>query len=364
MKGFIVVGFIVWFFLVSLIFNKFAYEINQFNAKFRNLLIHKKFNIIEFDENGFPYNFSPKYRDKFISPFYVVHYGIVYSEFYKKRYDYHNLHWNFEETLELWDKKAMKTEKDFIPLCDWIVQNIKKINGKFHLIYDFDWIYKGYPNNLIRAPWYSGLTDAYSLILLLRAYDITKDVKYLEAADKLYISSISPISEGGSLNFLDGKPWIEEYVDPRIDDYKKLPYVLNGMIYATYGIMAYEKFRNVKNGYSLKLLESIFYNLEKFYNNGWSYYDLIKTSANLKYHRIHRGLLAELIGLVREGYFEIDRNLLDKAEKILVAWNKSCDNLGLYYILYGERSFTYWHFLASYIFVLLSYWPLGLKLVL
>jgi len=362
MRGLILIGFIIWFFIVSFTFNRFAYEIDQFNSKFRNLLKNKKFTLREFDESGIPYSISPKYNEKFVSPFYVVHYGLIYSNSYKERHKYNGLHWNFNETLELWNEKPLKV-KNFIALSDWIVQNIKEINGKFHLVYSFDWIYKGYPNNLLRAPWYSGLTDAYSLLLLLRAYDVSRDVKYLDAADKLYMSSISLISEGGSLNFLNDKPWIEEYIDPKVKEYDRLPYVLNGMIYATYGIIAYESFRNMENGYSRKLIESIFSNLEKFYNNGWSYYDLIKTSANLKYHRIHKGLLTELINFTKKRYFGDNKTLLDKAQKILLAWEKSCNNLGLYYILYGEKSFTYWHFVAFYIFVLLLYWLLSLKLL-
>lgn len=346
---------LIYFIGITIIFNRFAYEIDQFNSKLRNFLFRGEFSLRKF-KDGIPYSISPKLDSFFVSPFYVVHYGLIYSKIYKESYQKFGLHWSFDKTLDLWNEKPPVIKSEFfIKLSDWIVDNVRLLNGRYHLIYNFDWPYKGYVNNSLKAPWYSGLTDGYAIVLLLRAYDVTKNVKYLDVADKLYLSTITPIFDGGSLNFLDGKMWIEEYVDPKIGDYSKMSYVLNGMIYGTYGIISYEYYRNIKDGYSKNLIESIFFNLDKFYHSGWSFYDLIGNSSNLKYHRIHKALLDELIEFTKFMYPDIYEKYCNKIEYINSKWTTSYNNLGFFYILYGEKSFTYFHFLGFYILLFFSF---------
>jgi len=353
---------LVYFILIILViylFDKYAYEIDQFLSKLRVFFRYKVFNLRTFDEYGIPHSYSMKHKEKFISPFYVVHYGLIYSRIYKNTLSDTKIHWQFDKTLDLWNEPPKIVKKEFfIHAADWIVENITELEGCHHIIYRFDWIYKGYPNGMLKAPWYSGLTDAYSIILLLRAYDITKDRKYLDSARKLYETSVTHIKDGGNLNYLNGFPWIEEYIDPKVIDYGKLPFVLNGMIYATFGIISYENYIGISNGYSDKLIESIIANLVSFVKGKWSYYDLIGTSANLKYHRIHVGLLEELIEYITKKspkYSNYTRYL----EDIKDLWEKSLKHSGIFYILYGERSFAYYNFVAFFLFFLLLCFIVG-----
>lgn len=352
----------VYFILVTLViylFDKYAYEIDQFLSKLRVFIRYKVFNLRTFDEFGIPYSISIRHKEKFISPFYVVHYGLIYSRIYKDSVTDKKIHWQFDKTLDLWNEPPKSIKKEFfIYAADWVVKNMTELGGCYHIIYSFDWRYEGYPNGILKAPWYSGLTDAYAIILLLRAYDITKDKKYLDSAKKLYESSITHIRDGGNLNYLKGFPWIEEYIDPRVSDYDKLSFVLNGMIYATFGIVSYEAYLGISSGYSDKLIESIIANLTSFVKGEWSYYDLIGTSANLKYHRIHIGLLDELVDYMKKNpskYSNHIGNLMD----IKNLWRKSLKHLGIYYVLYGERSFAYYNFITFFAFSLLLCFVIG-----
>ena len=68
-------------------------------------------------------------------------------------------------------------------------------SGLTHLLYDFDWPYAAYPDGKLKAPWWSGLTDAYATTLLLRAWDCFGDQRYLDTAKQLYSSAISPVEK-------------------------------------------------------------------------------------------------------------------------------------------------------------------------
>ncbi len=348
---------ILWIFIISLVFDKFAYYIDNFNAKIRILITKGSSKLRTFDENGIPYSFNPRIKDKFISPFYVVHYGLLYSQVYKESLD--NLSkeryiWKLDSTLPLWNIPPKRTSKSvereyFINSARWVVKNLKKFNRHYHLIYDFEWQYKGYPGGKLTPPWYSGLTDSYAIILLLRAYEITKDYIYIDAAKKLYETVTTTIDNGGDLNYLNGLPWIEEYIDPKVTDYNKLSYVLNGMIYAFYGVLAYEDYFQIRDGLSKKLSLSIYNSIDKYnMSNRWSLYDLIGGVANIKYHRIHIGLLEELVFI--NGNFQLP---VDKFRKLYWGWKRGLSHPGFYLVVFGNKTIGYFHFLAEYILLLI-----------
>lgn len=342
-----IVFFVVWIFFVSFIFNKYAYEINQFNAAARVFMKHGSFDVRYFDEKGIPHSKNPKYEDGFISPFYVVHYGMIYSRGYSGQFN--GAHWGYDKTLNLWNVYPNKIDNQFFKnSADWVVNNLKMYNGQYHLIYDFDWNYKGYKKGKLTAPWYSGLADSYAIMLMLRAYDVYGSKKYLVAAEKLYKSVLTPYEGGGSLTELNGKPWIEEYVQPGLNT-NKMAFVLNGMIYSTYGVIAYERFMHEEK-YSNILLDSIVHNLDSFGQSYWSQYDLIGNAANIKYHRIHVGLLEELMNIA-----SMSINQKEKIKSIHDKWEFGQDMSGFFWVLSANLTFSWIHFFVEYF--LLMFFP-------
>lgn len=237
--------FLIWVVLISFIFNKYAYEIFEFNTKIRVFIKEGKTAHREFDEMGLPVSYSARIGE-YQSPFYVVHYAILYSEHinYNKKGD--SLIWREDPSLEYWNvhpnlSDEEKNKEHFKNSVDWLVDNVDySLNGKAHFLYKFEWPYKGFTNNKLEAGWWSGLTDAYAIIPLLRAYEIYGDDKYYKVATDLYHSTLSNYEDYGSLTYLDGNPWIEEYMDVNIVSQDRLPYVFNGMVYSTFGIQAYE----------------------------------------------------------------------------------------------------------------------------
>ncbi|QIL42839.1 hypothetical protein G7045_00415 [Acidovorax sp. HDW3] len=341
--------------IISLLFNKFAGEINDFNVAIRTFATTGKIDARIFDENGFNKSFSPKIGE-FVSPFYVMHYGIVYSS--QINFESQSFHWRLDPSLLYWnippnnDKKM--SEKFFKNMADWAVQNIEYKNGGWHYLYKFDWPYAGYEDGKLIAPWWSGLTDGYALILLLRAYDVFKDERYISVAHKIYKTINKDINSGGSIVQLNGLPWIEEYVDPSKNN--GMAFVLNGMIYAYKGIKAYEDKFGIDNGFSEKYYGSILKNLKFYDDNGWSYYDMIGGKANIKYHKIAYALISDLDNIKPNSY--IEGNNKYQVDSIKKSWKLGFDNPGLFFFLKGPVTAGYWHLLLSYI----ATWVLTLML--
>ena len=285
---------LILFCVVTIFFNKYAIEINNFNAKLRLFIKTGEFINKTFNSDDILIQKSPRNDlGNYTSPFYIVHYALLDSEKFSKNFN--GKHWKFTTTLDKWPNVKYKSNIQTLKnRLNWLVNNLEVLNNNYHFIYKFNWNYKGYYKNKLFAPWYSGLTDGYAIILFLRAYDIFKDPVYLDVATKLYNSTISHYTKGGSLTSLNDNPWIEEYVQPGVNE-KDMSYVLNGMIYSSYGIIAYEDYFKLKSGLGNSLILSIIENLDNFVlNKYWSYYDQIGTQANLKYHRIHVYLLDEI----------------------------------------------------------------------
>jgi len=342
-----------WKFLISLflsvslaflLFNYNAYLIESFNASVRIFIKTGGWSVREFDQSGLPVSNSPRIGT-FISPFYVVHYGLIYSE----GLGVEGLHWRSDPSIQYWnvhpeeDEDTVRIEK-FKSTAEWLVDNVEYYNGHAHLMYHFDWPYKNYPNSMLKAPWWSGLTDGYAIILLLRAHSYFGDDKYLSYAEKLYRSVLSDTDQGGSLSQLNGCPWIEEYVDPRVNS-SDMSFVLNGMVYATYGVEAFERYTDpALPVVASDLYECIDNNIAVFNNNGWSYYDAIGNSANIKYHGVNYAILKDML---RRGVIGSEI-----AFALSESWGVTLKNSGFYYILLGPKSIAYYHFTLSFFTVL------------
>jgi len=90
----------------------------------------------------------------------------------------------------------------------------------------------------LKAPWYSGMAQGYSISYLLRYFDLTQDSIVLPIIQKLAFMMLQPQEEGGTLSKTpEGYTWIEEYPNS-----KKSPQVLNGYINSIIGLKEYIDF--------------------------------------------------------------------------------------------------------------------------
>ena len=259
-----------------------------------------------FRPDGLPISNIPRLGLSVENPFYVVHYGILYSGCRAAAHPGDPL-WAGDDTLGLWNlppPRGLVTFEHALVASAWVVAHCQDRGRGYHLYYDFPWPYPGTSQGYLAPPWYSGLTDGYALVLLLRAHAETGGAVYLETARRLYQSVRRPVAAGGSLVWLEGgHPWIEEYVAPNND---RPPLVFNGMFYATLGVLAYERAVRQTDPLGPKLLATLRVCADRYERDGWTHYDRFGRPNSFKYHGIHVGIARQLYRMTGDPRFQAD----------------------------------------------------------
>jgi hypothetical protein len=114
---------------------------------------------------------------------------------------------------------------EFLALADWLVE-CQGPDGAYRN--EFAFAAYGQPPG-----WLSGMGQGQAASVLVRAYLLTDDRAYLEAARSAIAIMLSPISEGGALARDDSGLWIEEVPE------KEPSHILNGMVFALWGLGDY-----------------------------------------------------------------------------------------------------------------------------
>lgn len=170
---------------------------------------------------------------------------------------------------DLFLKTSGQKEKDaFLRQADWLEQNLK-IEGDFGVWqYEFD---LGKYDQTIKAPWVSALAQGQGISVLARAWSLTGNGKYLDAARMALKSFNIPLEQGGvSYRDENGEIWYEEYPsDPP-------SHVLNGFIFSLLGI--YDLYKISPGEETLKIfnegVKTVENNLARYDTGCWSGYDL------------------------------------------------------------------------------------------
>jgi len=165
----------------------------------------------------------------------------------------------------------------FLKMANWFLNISSAIYE-----YNFDW-------EDLKAPWISCMAQGEAVSVLIRAYLVTKESKYLLHAEKsLYPFTINN-EAGGVQSKIDGK-WLflEEYPG------YKTTHVLNGFLYALIGLIEYLKVNKNKKYEILRdeLLISLEKNIESWGKGKWSFYQIdknksIKNYCTPFYHNLH-----------------------------------------------------------------------------
>jgi D-glucuronyl C5-epimerase C-terminus len=157
--------------------------------------------------------------------------------------------------------------------------------------------------DLMRNPWFSGMSQGQVISLMVGMYEATGKTKYLSAA-KATLSGFlytGPASRPWVAN-LDGaqRLWIQEW--PKLP----LDYTFNGHMIASFGL--YDYYRVTKDTLALVLFRAaasaaLDY-APKFRRPGQaSVYCLLHRTPNLKYHRVHYICLRNLADFTGEAAF-------------------------------------------------------------
>jgi len=264
-------------------------EIGEYYMRF----LHKANYQGPFDEKGIPMLDYKGKIGKQYNPIAIAQYAL----------GHYNLYFNTNKNCHL---------DVFLKQADWLVENIK--GNEFGIpvwLHNFDWKYK----EILTNPWYSGLAQGTGISVLARAYNTTKDEKYLDTADKAYLVFENDINKGGVVHWdKKGSPWIEEYI------LNPPTHILNGFIWGLWGVYDYFLLLKEKNAKKLwdNCLETLKKNLEKFDIGYWSLYDLsqtkIKNLASPFYHKLH---IVQLEVLYRLSKIEIFKEFSQRWKRYL-----------------------------------------------
>lgn len=183
------------------------------------------------------------------------------------------------------DTRASDDQKAWLAAADWLErQLVPNDHGRHVWMHHFDWPYR----EVLRAPWYSGLAQGCGVSLLVKAADATGQWRFASAAHKAFEAFTTGIDAGGVLA-RDGRggTWIEEYI------VRPPSHILNGFIWALWGVFDYRRFSGSTNGHKLfdACARTIEIALPDYDTGRWSLYELPATGprmlASRYYHELH-----------------------------------------------------------------------------
>ena len=147
----------------------------------------------------------------------------------------------------------------FLTCANWFM---RFEDGRFN--YDIDFLD-------MKAPWISGLGQGEGMSVLVRAYVLTGEERFLRQAQEAFLPMTRPVDEGGVRTTLhDGSFFIEEY--PQRDPV----HVLNGFLSAVFGVADLHRVRPTdQTGAVLEACwDTLARNIGCWDLDGWSAYDL------------------------------------------------------------------------------------------
>ncbi len=179
----------------------------------------------------------------------------------------------FQYGLGAYDLYLMNNDQDsltkVINCANWAVDNQSDNGG---------WITLAFEN---KDQPYSAMSQGEGISLLIRAHIETKEEKYLHSAKKALEFMLTSTKDGGVTKYEDD--------DVLLCEYTYRPLVLNGWIFALWGLYDYCKY--FQNEETKKILEmaltSLSKHLPRFDTKYWSKYDIEKRIASPFYHNLH-----------------------------------------------------------------------------
>jgi len=189
----------------------------------------------------------------------------------------------------------------FMKAADWFMESPDGIWS-----YEFDW-------GELKAPWISAMAQGEGISVLVRAWHLSGDERYLERALMATEPFSREISAGGVLAYLDGRdPFLEEYPTSNPS------HVLNGFLFAVIGLADIERIANRTLPADLgagRWVDVLGRRLHEWDLGFWSAYDLslaghrLRNPTTVSYHRLHISQLRYL------GEYARSSVLLNTAEK-------------------------------------------------
>ena len=177
----------------------------------------------------------------------------------------------FQYGLGAFDLYLLEEKKEYLDkvvICaNWAVDNQEE-KGSWN---NFFYIYPDNP--------YSAMSQGEGASLLLRAYAETKDIRYFNAAKKAIDFMLIDVSCGGVSERRENELYLLEYTH--------LPLVLNGWIFALWGIYDLSLVLPEYKKEFDKTVNTLARQLLLFDNGYWSLYDVSGMMTSPFYHKLH-----------------------------------------------------------------------------
>jgi hypothetical protein len=197
---------------------------------------------------------------------------------------------------DLWllEKKKIYLDKA-IKCAEWAVEH-QQADGSWNT---FFYIYSEHP--------YSAMPQGEGASLLLRIYKETNEKIWLESARKAINYMLINVNMGGTTLY-DGDEVI-------LLEYTHLPVVLNGWIFALFGLydlsLIDKEYRDVLN----KTIHTMIKELPKYDNGFWSKYDASNKIASPFYHNVHIALMEALYMITKEPIYKQYQDKFERYKK-------------------------------------------------
>ncbi len=208
---------------------------------------------------------------------------ILYKIPYTEKFDYYPVTiaqyalGHYEKYLE---KKDEESKKYFFVNVNWLLENLKITDGlgvwehRYTLPYGYNF----------KVPWVHGMAQGLGASVMLRAYSLTHDGRYLDAVEPIIRSFEVEIPDGGVRFMENGDVWFEEYgVLPPV-------HILNGFMFILIGLYEAHKYAGLDRAKSLFLegVKTLKKNIKRYDIGYWSLYDLLhRYPAPKNYHNLH-----------------------------------------------------------------------------
>lgn len=174
-----------------------------------------------------------------------------------------------------------------IACADWAVENQQEHGG---------WITFAYQNP--KQP-YSAMAQGEAISMLIRAYRVSGKKEYLSATHKAKDFMLKPISDGGTAEYSGDDVYLYECT--------YAPLILNGWIFALWGLYDYCKYFNDEKTQMLlqATLASLQRSLSDFDLKYWSKYDAKQRICSLFYHRLQIAQLQVMYDLFGDTTYKL-----------------------------------------------------------
>jgi hypothetical protein len=241
------------------------------------------------DENGIPYLIHGE--QKSYAPITIIQYALANYDLFVK------------------GNRSLKYKERIVNCVNWLVAKSEEFKDAIVIRLKPDSQYN-LPNG-----WISGMVQGQFLSLLLRAFQLLEDRKYLLLAEKVYNSFKYSYDQGGFRKIdQHGYIWFEEY------NTKEPSLVLNGFIYTMFGILDYYRVTNEIIAKELwdDCVSTTENNLYKYHTWYWSRYDQNKKQLVSYYYQknVHVPLMEIMYLLTKKEIFNT----------YAISWRKSLNS--------------------------------------